>query len=149
MIDPLLEGELRLRQLADRYADSLNRDDFEAFADCWTLDGIWVTPPPFNISQRGRDNIKNHLVDRRRSVAVVVMTVGAVVAETASETRVTGRTTIEEQGSRDEARGVHVLGLYDDEIVNEDGRWFFASRRLTLLAVDNSPSEFVKEPQGL
>lgn len=149
MSDVLLEAEAQLRSLANRYADGINRADFADVGACWAPTGTWRVPEPFNILQPGRDAIVSHLTERRKSVDIVVMMVGTVVALEASEDRIIGRTTIEETGRRDAERGLHVFGLYDDELVKIDGRWYFQNRTLNLLAVDNSPTVFVKTPTRL
>jgi ketosteroid isomerase-like protein len=142
----LRAAEDELRHLANRYADGINRADFEFVAQTWAPDGVWSVPSPWNIRQEGRTAIRDHLVDRRKSVDIVVMTVCTVVAVEADERRILGRTTIEETGRRDAERGIHVLGLYDDELTNIDGRWYFARRTLNFLAVDNSPTVYTASP---
>jgi hypothetical protein len=149
MSEVLLQAEAQLRSLANRYADGINRANFNDVGECWAPNGVWTVPAPFNISQSGRDTICAHLTERRKTVDIVVMTVCSVVALDAADSRIIGRTTIEEQGRRDAERGVHVLGLYDDELVKIDDRWYFAHRTLNLLAVDNSPTVWVKSPSSL
>jgi ketosteroid isomerase-like protein len=144
-----LTAEAELRSLANRYADAINRADFTDLGTCWAPDGTWRVPAPFNILQAGRAAITSHLVERRKTVDIVVMTVGSVVATEVSESRIVGRTTIEEQGRRDAERGIKVLGLYDDVLTKIDGRWYFETRTLNLLAVDNSPTVYVKTPSSL
>lgn len=149
MSEVLLHAEAQLRSLVNRYADGINRADFTDVGQCWAPNGVWTVPAPFNISQTGRDTITAHLTERRKTVDIVVMTVGSVVALEVTQDRILGRTTIEEQGRRNAEHGVHVLGLYDDELVKIDDRWYFAHRTLNLLAVDNSPSVWVRSPTSL
>jgi ketosteroid isomerase-like protein len=145
----LRAAEDELRHLANRYADGINRADFDFVAQTWAPDGLWSVPSPWNIRQEGRDAIRDHLVGRRKTVAIVVMTVCTVVAVEVDEGRILGRTTIEETGRRDSERGVHVLGLYDDELVNIDGSWYFARRTLNFLAVDSSPTVYTAAPAAV
>jgi hypothetical protein len=149
MSDSLLAAEVQLRSLANRYADGINRANFEDVGACWAPTGTWRVPAPFNILQPSRDAIVAHLTERRKTVDIVVMLVGTVVALEASEDRIVGRTTIEEVGRRDAERGLHVFGLYDDELVKIDGQWYFQSRTLNLLAADSSPTVYVKAPTKL
>jgi hypothetical protein len=60
-----------------------------------------------------------------------------------------GRTTIEEQGRRDDDRGIHVLALYDDVLTRVDDQWLFATRTLNLLAVDNTRTVYTRTPPSL
>jgi hypothetical protein len=106
-------------------------------------------PPPFDILRVGREEIVKRLCDRRREVDIVVMTVGTVVVVEATEDRIVGRTTIEEVGRLNSELGLHVFGLYDDELVRVDDRWMFKGRTLNLLAVDHSPTAYVKPPASL
>jgi ketosteroid isomerase-like protein len=145
----LLEAEAVLRSLANRYADGINRADFEDVGECWAADGEWRVPAPFNIVRAGRGEIVKRLAGRRAEVDIVVMLVGTVVVTEASAGRIVGRTTIEEVGRLNAERGLHVFGLYDDVLVMADGGWRFASRTLNLLAVDNSPTLYEISPSEL
>ena len=149
MSDCLLAADAHYRRLANRYADAINRADFHDLEKCWAPTGTWQVPAPFNIHQHGRANIRTHLAERRKTVEIVVMTVCTVVALEATQDRIVGRVTIEETGRRDDERGIHVFGLYDDELVNFDRQWYFLTRTLNLLAVDNSPTVYTTMPQTL
>jgi hypothetical protein len=149
MSDSFLAADAHYRRLANRYADAINRADFQDLATCWAPTGTWQVPAPFNIHQHGRDNIRTHLAERRKTVEIVVMTICTVVALEVTQDRIVGRVTIEETGRRDAERGIHVFGLYDDELVNIDSQWYFLTRTLNLLGVDNSPTVYTKMPQTL
>jgi hypothetical protein len=149
MSDDLLLAEAELRSLANRYADGINRADFTDVGACWAADGTWRVPAPFNILRSGREEIVKRLADRRAEVDIVVMLVGTVTVTDYSEDRIVGRTTIEEVGRLNAERGLHVFGLYDDELVRIDGKWHFQNRTLNLLAVDNSPTLYETSPTEL
>jgi hypothetical protein len=139
MAHMLAEAETTLRSLANRYADGINRAAFEEVGQCWSPTGVWQTAAPFNIRRSGREDIVSRLIEGRKDTLCVVMVVCAVVALEADEDRIFGRTTIEEIGSRDAQRGLHVFGLYDDELVKISGQWHFQRRTLNVLAYDPSP----------
>jgi ketosteroid isomerase-like protein len=147
MLDVLAEAEGHLRRLAHRYADAINRADFDEVVACYAPDGVWRVPPPFNANHAGRDNIRKRLADRRAQVDLVVMMVGTVVAVEASPGLIRGRTTIHETGRLDAERGLDVLGLYDDELIQNEGEWLFASRTLNLLAYSDVPSTYITMKQ--
>jgi hypothetical protein len=147
--DELLHAEAELRSLANHYADGINRADFGDVGRCWAPDGTWRVPAPFNILRSGREEIVRRLADRRAEVDIVVMLVGTVVVTEASADRIVGRTTIEEVGRLNAERGLHVFGLYDDELVKINGQWHFQNRTLNLLAVDNSPTVYETSPSRL
>jgi ketosteroid isomerase-like protein len=149
MDEGLLRAEAVLRSLANRYADGINRADFEDVGRCWAQDGVWRVPAPFNIERHGRDEIVARLAGRRAEVDIVVMLVGTVTVTEVSADRILGRTTIEEVGRLNAERGLHVFGLYDDVLVRTGGEWQFASRTLNLLAVDNSPTVYEASPAEL
>jgi SnoaL-like domain len=137
--DQLADADGVLRHLANRYADAINRAAFDEVAQCWAPTGEWRTTTPFNISRTGREDIVARLVEGRADTLCVVMMVGSTVALEATRDRIIGRTTIEEIGSRDAERGLHVFGMYDDELVCIDGQWHFQRRTLNVLAYDPSP----------
>jgi SnoaL-like domain len=143
MPDVLTEAEGHLRRLANRYADAINRAAFDEVVGCYAPDGVWRVPPPFRADHHGRDNIKKRLADRRAQVDLVVMMVGTVVAVEAAPGLIRGRTMIHETGRLDAEHGLDVLGLYDDELVQVDGEWLFASRTLNLLAYSDVPSTYI------
>jgi ketosteroid isomerase-like protein len=147
MLDVLAEAEGHLRRLAHRYADAINRADFDEVVACYAPDGVWRVPPPFSANHTGRDNIRKRLADRRAQVDLVVMMVGTVVAVEAGPGLIRGRTTIHETGRLDTERGLDVLGLYDDELIQNGGGWLFASRTLNLLAYSDVPSSYITVKQ--
>jgi ketosteroid isomerase-like protein len=146
MSDTLVAAEDHLRILANRYADAINRADFDDLVACYTPDGIWRVPPPYPADHVGRENIKARLAGRRAQVEIVVMLVGTVVAVEASADRIRGRATIHEKGKLDAERGLDVFGLYDDDVVKVDGQWLYASRTLNLLAYSEASSPYIKGP---
>jgi hypothetical protein len=149
MSNALIDADAQYSRLANRYADAINRADFDDLAMCWAPNGTWQVPAPFSILQSGREQIQAHLTERRQTVHIVVMTVCTVLALEATEDRIVGRVTIEETGRRDAERGIHVFGLYDDELIKIDGQWHFLNRTLNLLAVDNSPTVYTASPSEL
>ena len=143
MHDLLAAAEGHIRRLANRYADAINRAAFDEVVACYAPDGVWRVPAPFRADHAGRENIKQRLADRRAEVDLVVMMVGTVVAVEASAGLIRGRTTIHETGRLDVEHELDVLGLYDDELVQIDGEWLFASRTLNLLAYSDVPSTYI------
>ena len=144
MSDALLAAESHLRILANRYADAINRADFDDLVACYAPDGAWRVPPPYEANHVGREAIRKRLADRRAQVEIVVMLVGSVFVVDASPERILGRTTIHEKGRIDAERGLDVFGLYDDVLVPVDGEWLFESRTLNLLAHSGVPSTYEK-----
>jgi SnoaL-like domain len=143
----LLDAEAIHRSLANRYADGINRASFDDVGLCWAPHGVWRVPEPFNILRSSRQEIVEHLVDRRRTVELVVMTVCSTVVIEHGDARIVARTTIEETGLRDEDRGIHVFGLYEDELAKTGGEWFFENRTLHILGADNTPYAWESHPK--
>jgi hypothetical protein len=144
MSDTLVAAEGQLRILANRYADAINRAEFDDLVACYAPDGVWRVPPPYAANHTGRENIKKRLADRRAEVDLVVMLVGTVFAVEAGPERILGRTTIHEKGRLDAERGLDVFGMYDDELVKVDGEWLYASRTFNLLAYSEVPLPYQK-----
>ena len=144
--DALVAAEGHLRILANRYADAINRADFDDLVACYAPDGVWRVPPPYSANHVGREAIKKRLADRRAQVDLVMMLVGTVFVVEAMPDRILGRTTIHEKGRLDAEHGLDVFGMYDDELVEVDGEWLFASRTFNILAHTELASTYVKGP---
>lgn len=128
------EDRLAIRKLIDAYADAVTRNDGAAWASTWAEDGEWSIPDGAGqtLTALGRDNILELWRQAMRQFSGVVFRAwpGAIAID---GPRATVRSfTSETYMAADGPTTMH--GAYDDECVQEAGRWLFRRRAFTLLA---------------
>ena len=121
--------ELRLRDLVDRYADAVSRQDHAAVAELFTVDGVWDVRG--HGEPGGRAEIAAFLGGLLEHWVTIVhaLASGRVHLDPADPDRATGRWYITEFGQRADGTEVFFAGVYHDEYVRDAGVWRFARRR--------------------
>jgi ketosteroid isomerase-like protein len=140
----LVEGEAQLTHLVNRFADAVNRGDFEELEQCWAADGVWTVTglyPEGTAREIGGKNMAQFLQGRRGNLLVMVQAIASIVATEVSDDKVVGRSTLIESGRRKDGAGIYILGRYYDEIVRVGDEWLFKARSFEALAFDWSPNE--------
>lgn len=124
-----MEDRLLIRDLYGSYADASFRQDVDAYLACWREDGV-------RLSRQGELHGKAELRAAWDAIWATLermaffSEIGAieVVGEQATA-RCYCREIIELKGGEI----WKVVGLYEDELIREDGAWLFRQRRYTLL----------------
>lgn len=133
---------LQIAELSTRFADAVNRHDWEAVAELYAEDAIWETSAgKLGFRHEGRAAIRRFLLDNPNDVEVMAYTTAPPFIETISSQRARTRLNMTEY-LRVRATGEikRIMGVYSDELVKRDGRWQFAHRSFALqLAVDEKP----------
>lgn len=127
MID-LAAAERGIRDLHARYTDAVWRQDFDAFADCFTREGEWrISGRVF----RGRQEIKDGISIILDKFIRVMITFRSPILELV-EGEVVGRTYIDEKCAWKNGNRNISIGRYYERFAQEDGRWRFAWRLFEL-----------------
>jgi len=125
--DPVTE-DLAVRDLLNRFADAVCRQDSTAVADLFTADGVWIVTGYGQPT--GRAEIAAFLAALLEHWSTIVhgYLSGRIHLDPTDPDRATGRWYIEEFG---EKSGTEVLfaGVYHDEYLREAGLWRFSRRR--------------------
>ena len=125
-----------IKDLVVRYSDAATRGDWDAFAECWMTDGVWITLPPIDQHVVGIDAI---LADVQSSIPTtdffVQTTHGAVVTLDGPD-RARSTTTIHALARKTGVFSIENFGVYYDDVVKVDGRWRFARRCLQPVYMD-------------
>jgi hypothetical protein len=116
--------------LAQRYADAVMRHDADDWSACWAEKGEWYLGMPEPM--RGRDTIVAAWKSAMAGFPFAVFLVQPGIVEVDGE-RGTSRSYVEEILEDNDGNAVRVYGVYDDEVVLEDGAWKFAVRRYNVL----------------
>jgi len=124
------EDILEIQMLAQRYADAVMRHDAEDWSACWAEKGEWYLGLPEPM--RGRDTIVAAWKVAMAGFPFAVFLVQPGIVEVDGE-RGTLRSYVEEILEDNDGNAMRVYGVYDDEVVVEDGAWRFAVRRYNVL----------------
>ena len=131
------EGEvadrLAIHELVAAYGDAVSCNDADAWGETWAEDAVWELPnlPEFG-TMVGREDIVANWVKAMEPLPlnVNIQTLGAL--KVTGDTAV-GRTWTSETVVYDADTSTVATGMYDDEFVKIDGRWYFSRRTYTAL----------------
>ena len=120
----LAAAERGIRELHARYTDAVFRQDFDAFAECFTREGEWrISGRVF----RGRAGIKQGIsIILDKFIRVLITFRTPILAELDGE--VVGRSYIDEKCAWKNGNRNISIGRYYERFAEEDGRWRFAWR---------------------
>ncbi|MFA5883039.1 MAG: nuclear transport factor 2 family protein [Acidimicrobiia bacterium] len=126
--DPVSE-ELAVRDLVNRYADAVCRQDAAAVAELFTAGGKWI------VTGYGRPEghaeiaaFLDGLLEHWASIVHALLS-GRVHLDPTDPDRATGRWYISEFGRQADGTEVLFAGVYHDEYVRDAGIWRFGRRR--------------------
>ena len=137
-----------LRDLVERYALGVDRGALDDVADLFTSDGVLVVPRPPEVltpthERRGREAIRAAMTALDRYAATLHAVVGHVVDESDGAATATGVVTCLAHHVMDDHSVVWALH-YDDDYVQEGGRWRFSRRALTIDWIEERPVSQVR-----
>lgn len=132
------EDRLAIRELIDAYADAVTRRDADAWGDTWAEDGRWEMPdyPEFP-PQEGRKNIVELWKGAMEQYPGIMFEAWPGSIEIDGD-RATVRSYTAEVYDQD-GDTVRDRGLYEDECVKIDGRWYFATRSFRTIHKQKQP----------
>ena len=141
-------AEYAIRQLQARYTDSVWRQDFETFGDCFTADCEWKIG---GVTLNGR----SHIVDYMRELFATKFRRLFITLRTplldVQKGKASGRTYMSAQNIMADGRAFTPFGVYYERFVDEGDKWRFSWRLFqTLYAgpADLSGSFFDQEQFG-
>lgn len=129
MSDRFAAIDAAIRQLHARFVDAVWRQDAEAFAQCFALDGEWKIA---TMHMRGRAEIGATVGKLLGLCERIVLLAGQPLLELgepgAGPANATGRMPMTELAKLKDGSSALTVGIYYDRYVEEDGRWRFAWR---------------------
>jgi len=128
-IDLTVEDRLELHELYARHSHTVDAFDGEAYALCFTKDGIFATATGRLAGKvfRGRDQLARLGSDRDREPPTKHWT--SNILFTPREDYVEGSCYSMRIQSDGAAPMIASIAVFQDEIVHEDGAWRFRARR--------------------
>ena len=124
------EDILEIQMLAQRYADAVMRHDAEDWSACWAVEGQWYLGMPEPM--KGRDAIVAAWKGAMAGFPFAVFLVQPGIVEVDGDSGKM-KSYVEEILEDNDGNAVRVYGVYDDEVVREDGAWRFSVRRYNVL----------------
>ena len=128
-----------ITQLVARFTDAANRGDFELARSVWTDDATWEFKAPMQMIAHGSDaivdSLRKLLEPREFFVHLVHDGVIKVNGETAE-----ARWYIQEMARNKDGKTFYQnIGLYEDRMVKQNGKWLFASRTYFYIWLSQEP----------
>lgn len=123
-----VEAEAGIRQLHARYTDAAWRHDYDAFADCFTEDGVWRIS---GLDLQGRAHIRETIERILAKMSRVLITFRTPLLEVGDGVA-TGRTYIDERCAWKDGSTNISIGRYYERFKEVDGRWYFSWRLFQL-----------------
>ena len=122
---------LEIQHLAQCYADGVMQRDADIWGDTFTEDGEWHLGPGAE-PVKGRDNLKAFWSNVMAGYPNVLHWVQPGIVDVQGDTA-TARFYIQENIKDAKGESFRMAGVYNDEVVKENGAWKFAVRRLGVL----------------
>lgn len=126
----LSEDQFEIQSLTQRYADAVMRRNADDWAACWATDGAWDLGQGEPI--RGRENIKATWIEAMGGLSFVIFLVQPTIAKIDGD-KATARSYVQETLQAADGTQFRVVGVYNDDIVREDGAWKFQGRSYHVL----------------
>jgi len=125
------ESILEIQMLAQRYADAVMRHDADAWSACWAEDGAWHLPG-MEQPVKGRDALVATWKAAMEGYPFAVFLVMPSIVEVSGQTA-TSRGYVEEILENKEGSAMRIYGVYNDELVTENGKWCYKARHYNIL----------------
>ena len=133
---------LAIRELAERYCLGVTRRDWDYMAACFHENARWHTSVGHDF--RGRDGVRKGIQETVETFEFLVQMPHCVVIDEISPTRAKCRVILNEFGRAQGGQtGVNVMGVYDDIVTKESGKWEFQERYFHAYYIDPAA------PQGM
>lgn len=124
-------GIQQIQQLAQRYADGVMQRDAELWGNTWADQGEWHLSPGMD-PVKGRENLKTFWSQVMSGFPMVLHWVQPGLIEVNDNTA-NARFYVQENIKDAQGEAFRVAGVYNDELIIEDGQWKFAVRRFDTL----------------
>ena len=130
---PTPATDTALRQLISRYCDAVNRNDSDAFAACWTDNGVWTRGKPVS----GRDALRGQFIKVAAAHSWLQQTAPNAVFEVDEAAGTgNGRVSIHESFKSKKTGAGLLIGVYHDGYRRVAGTWLFEERTLEVVHRD-------------
>lgn len=140
--------KLAIQELANKFADAANRKDGAMFQTLWAEEEAeWIIGPPIDKHFKGKENMGATLQQMLGLWDFFVqMLNGSVVILDGN--RAYARHYVQEMANSKEGSGNNNLSMYEDELIKEEGLWYFKKRTYHTIFQDHNriPGEVLAVP---
>jgi hypothetical protein len=126
-----VEDKLEIQQLAQTYADGVMQQNVDIWGSTWAEKGEWSLPG-MEKPITGRETLKPFWSQVMKGYPHVLHWVQPGLI-TINGDKATARFYVQENIKDAQGGQVRVAGVYDDELVRENGKWKFAKRNFAVL----------------
>ncbi|MBI1182266.1 MAG: nuclear transport factor 2 family protein [Alphaproteobacteria bacterium] len=126
-----IEDKLEIQHLAQVYADGVMQRDAELWGSTWAENGSWSLPGMEKPVQ-GRETLKGFWSQVMAGYPHVLHWVQPGLISVSGD-KATARFYVQENIKDAKDNQMRVAGVYDDQLVRENGKWKFAKRDFTVL----------------
>jgi hypothetical protein len=123
-----VEDRLDVRDLIDRYCLAVTRRDWPAITACFAEDATWQNLRDPEVVLKGREFVGNGIRSQIQNMKCLVMMVHSSVIELDGAKGHAYNVLHEVGRTLDDKSDIVMYGIYDDELVKQDGNWLFANR---------------------
>ena len=140
------EDELSIRQLAAKYADSVNRRDAEGMAAVFTKDAV-IEKPGHGDPVRGVEKILKRYKRLQSERDFLVQMIHSGIVEV-DGSQANARWWISEvKNIRESDNWIYMIGVYQDHVVKNNSSWWFQKRsQTTIFEYEMNPLEVSTSP---
>ncbi|MFN3231491.1 MAG: nuclear transport factor 2 family protein [Alphaproteobacteria bacterium] len=125
------EDRMEIQHLAQTYADGVMQRDAEIWGNTWAEDGTWNLSPGMD-PVSGRETLKAFWTQVMSGYPQVLHWVQPGLVDVNGDTA-TARFYVQENIKDAEGNQFRVAGVYNDELVKENGAWKFKVRNFATL----------------
>jgi uncharacterized protein (TIGR02246 family) len=120
-----------IQHLAQVYADGVMQRDAEIWGSTFAVEGEWHLAPGMD-PVKGRENLKAFWLNVMAGYPHVLHWVQPGIINIDGDSA-TARFYVQENIKDAEGNSFRVAGVYNDELIKEDGAWRFAVRRFSTM----------------
>lgn len=124
-----IEDKLAIYELAYKFADAANRHDDEMFQTLWADDGAkWIIGAPISKEFNGKEQMSDSFSKMLGLWEFFVQMVTGGVVRIMGD-KAYARFYVQEIANSKAGTGNHNLSMYEDELVKQNGEWYFRQRQ--------------------
>lgn len=131
---------LAIRQLIDRYTDVVNNRSWQQLPDIFAREAVWEAGRPINMKFEGIAAVIKGIPESVEKMELLVQQASGVIISVGDDNKAQVRSYLTEFGRlRENGKGMHAKGMYQDVVMKEQGEWKFLSRTFILTYFDELP----------
>lgn len=137
--DATCTTKLAVWELVQRYAQAMQRGDWDEYESLFTADATWESPPPLDLCFVGARAIREAVAGMTSSAGFFVQVPLSLVVNVLGQDRATATTAVQEIVRGEDEQAMMLYGMCDDEFTNTGEGWRFSRRRFQPFFMGSTP----------